>query len=151
MTVLNSRLPPNLNVVKIVSEQSTEPKTANLMPNYLGNPDGWDKAVFFESTKQYLLKKNGVLDIADIQLIEMLASQIEIYFASVKELKTSGLIINFNNGVTLGPNPHMNIADKALNRIVQVMKELELSPKARAGYKSNYEISPELKRFFDGP
>jgi P27 family predicted phage terminase small subunit len=151
MTFLNTRLPPNLNIVKNVRKKSTESKTANLMPNYLGNPDEWDKAAFFESTKQFLLKKNGVLDIADIQLIEMLASQIEIYFASVCELKTAGLIINFNNGVTLGPNPYMNIADKALNRIVQVMKELELSPKARAGYRSNYEISPELKRLIEGP
>ena len=71
MTVLNSRLPPNLNIVKIVSEQSTEPKTANLMPNYLGNPDGWDKAVFFESTKQYLLKKNGVFQAVEFKSIRL--------------------------------------------------------------------------------
>jgi phage terminase small subunit len=51
----------------------------------------------------------------------------------------------------MGPNPHMTIADKALNRIVQIMKELELSPKSRSGYRSNYEMSPELKRFLEGP
>ncbi len=88
---------------------------------------------------------------ADMQLVGMLASQIDIYVSSVKELKISGLVINFNNGVTVGSNPHMTIADKALNRVIQIMKELELSPKSRSGYRSNYEMSPELKRFLEGP
>ena len=45
----------------------------------------------------------------------------------------------------------MTIADKAINRVIQIMKELELSPKARAAKPTPKEISPELKRLLAGP
>ena len=151
MNSTSSKLPSNLNIIKeSKSSSSVEPDEASIS-TWLDEPGSWNRKNFLEKTQTYLFKKNGVLDMADIQLIGMLASQIEIYVSSVQELKSSGLVINFNNGVTMGPNPHMTIADKALNRIVQIMKELELSPKSRSGYRSNYEMSPELKRFLDGP
>ncbi len=151
MSLTSSKLPSNLNIVK-ASEISPSIETDEAaIVSWLDEPDSWNRDHFLEKTKSYLSKKNGVLDMADIQLVGMLASQIEIYISSVQELKSSGLVINFNNGVTMGPNPHMTIADKALNRVVQIMKELELSPKSRSGYRSNYEISPELKRFLEGP
>lgn len=151
MSMTSSKMPANLNIIKN-SKSSTSVEPEELMtPTWLDEPDSWNRDNFLDKTQSYLFKKNGVLDMADMQLVGMLASQIEIYFSSVKELKSSGLVINFNNGVTMGPNPHMTIADKALNRVVQIMKELELSPKSRSGYRSNYEISPELKRFLEGP
>jgi P27 family predicted phage terminase small subunit len=151
MSLTSSKLPSNLNIVK-ESEISPSIETDEVaIVSWLDEPDSWNRDYFLEKTKSYLFKKNDVLDMADIQLVGMLASQIEIYVSSVQELKSSGLVINFNNGVTMGPNPHMTIADKALNRVVQIMKELELSPKSRSGYRSNYEISPELKRFLEGP
>ncbi len=151
MGLTSSKLPSNLNIIKESKVASCVDQDEILMPKWLDQPDSWNRDQFLEKTKCYLFKKNGVLDLADMQLVAMLASQIEIYVSSVKDLKISGLVINFNNGVTVGPNPHLTIADKALNRIVQIMKELELSPKARSGYRSNYEMSPELKRFLDGP
>ena len=151
MRSTSSKLPSNLNIIKDTNfSHSVEPDDLAIS-TWLDEPDSWNRDYFLEKTKHYLLKKNGVLDAADIQLVGMLASQIEIYVSSVKELKSSGLVINFNNGATLGPNPHMTIADKALNRVVQIMKELELSPKSRSGYRSTYEMSPELKRFLEGP
>ena len=51
----------------------------------------------------------------------------------------------------MGPNPYMAIADRALCRSVQVMKELELSPKSRDGYKSTRQLSPEILSLLDGP
>jgi P27 family predicted phage terminase small subunit len=151
MNLTSSKLPSNLNIIKESKMSRTFEADESLMPTWLDEPDSWNRDDFLEKTKSYLFKKNGVLDTADMQLVGMLASQIEIYVSSVKELKSSGLVINFNNGVTMGPNPHMTIADKALNRVVQIMKELELSPKSRSGYRSNYEMSPELKRFLEGP
>jgi P27 family predicted phage terminase small subunit len=151
MSLTSSKLPSNLNIVKEPDISSLIETDEVAIVSWLDEPDSWNRDYFLEKTKSYLFKKNGVLDMADIQLVGMLASQIEIYVSSVQELKSSGLVINFNNGVTMGPNPHMTIADKALNRVVQIMKELELSPKSRSGYRSNYEISPELKRFLDGP
>ena len=81
----------------------------------------------------------------------MLASQIDIYVESVLKLRSEGLVVTFNGGVTLGPNPYMAIADRALYRSLQVMKELELSPKARDGYQSSRQISPDLQCLLDGP
>jgi P27 family predicted phage terminase small subunit len=151
MNLTSSKLPSNLNIIKESKISSSVEQDELLMPTWLDEPDSWNRDDFLEKTKSYLFKKNGVLDMADMQLVGMLASQIDIYVSSVKELKISGLVINFNNGVTVGPNPHVTIADKALNRVVQIMKELELSPKSRSGYRSNYEMSPELKRFLEGP
>jgi P27 family predicted phage terminase small subunit len=151
MNSTSSKLPSNLNIIKESKISSSVEPDETAISTWLDKPGSWNRENFLEKTQTYLFKKNGVLDMADIQLIGMLASQIEIYVTSVQELKSSGLVINFNNGVTMGPNPHMTIADKALNRIVQIMKELELSPKSRSGYRSNYEMSPELKRFLDGP
>ena len=151
MSLASSKLPSNLNIVKETDKSPSVETDEVAIVSWLDEPDTWNRDYFLEKTKNYLFKKNGVLDMADIQLVGMLASQIEIYVSSVQELKSSGLVINFNNGVTMGPNPHMTIADKALNRVVQIMKELELSPKSRSGYRSNYEMSPELKRFLEGP
>ena len=151
MNFSENRLPPNLNIINSKKTKTIDVVEMPEIPNWVIQPELWSKDDFFTKTQNYLFKKNGVLDLADQQLLTMLVSQIEIYISSVQDLKKSGLVINFNNGVTVGPNPHINISDKALNRIVQIMKELELSPKARAGYRSNYEMSPELKLFLEGP
>jgi phage terminase small subunit len=81
----------------------------------------------------------------------MLASQIEIYVQSISKLRSDGLVTAFNGGMTMGPNPYMAIADRALCRSVQVMKELELSPKSRDGYQSTRQLSPEILSLLDGP
>jgi phage terminase small subunit len=81
----------------------------------------------------------------------MLASQIEIYVESILKLRAEGLVMAFNGGVTVGPNPYMAIADRALYRSLQVMKELELSPKARDGYQSARRTSSDISSLFDGP
>jgi len=146
-----SKLPSNLNIIKSKRVKTVDVVEMPEVPDWFNQPELWSKEDFLTKTQNYLFKKNSVLDLADQQLLTILASQIEIYISSIGDLKKSGLVINFNNGVTVGPNPHVNIADKALNRIVQIMKELELSPKARAGYRSNYEMSPELKRLLEGP
>ena len=107
---------------------------------------------FGELARAYLaVHYNG----ADMQLrkwIGLLDSR-SAWEVSAKELARAGIAM-IDNGYspsTVNRNPHMTIADKALNRIVQIMKELELSPKSRSGYRSNYEMSPELKRFLEGP
>jgi P27 family predicted phage terminase small subunit len=151
MGFTGSNLPSNLNIIKSKRVKNGGAVEMPELPDWFNQPELWSKDDFLAKTQNYLLKKNGVLDLADQQLLAILASQIEVYISSLDDLKKSGLVINFNNGVTVGPNPHINIADKALNRIIQIMKELELSPKARSGYRSNYEMSPELKRFLDGP
>ena len=151
MNSSESKLPSNLNIINSRKIKTVDVIEMPELPDWYSQPELWSKDDFLTKTQNYLFKKNGVLDLADQQLLAILASQIEVYISSLEDLKKSGLVINFNNGVTVGPNPHINISDKALNRIIQIMKELELSPKARSGYRSNYEMSPEMKQFLEGP
>lgn len=149
----------SLEGLHIVRERQQKPlqptslpdEPADLTSEWLDRPERWDRQKFIASAYRYLSQKNGSVDIADKHLLSMLASQIEIYVESILKLRTDGLVMTFNGGVTVGPNPCMAIADKALYRIVQVMKELELSPKARDGYQSVQRSSPELRSLLNGP
>lgn len=150
------KLPANLHIVRGrpdrrpkqdgPTEQVSDPTS-----DWLEHPERWDRAVFISFASTYLRQKNGGIDIADSHLLSMLASQIEIYVESILKLRVEGLITTFNGGVTVGPNPHMAIADRALYRSLQVMKELELSPKARDGYQPSRNISSAIKSLLDGP
>lgn len=152
------KLPANLHIVReqsrkqdgqdrLAHSQSDDDPTSD----WIDRPEKWDRALFIANAGSYLNKKNGGLDTADRHLISMLASQIEIYVDSISKLRSDGLVMTFNGGMTVGPNPYMAIADRALYRSVQVMKELELSPKSRDGYQSTRQLSPEIRSLLEGP
>lgn len=136
---------------KTLQRTSLPDEPSDLTSEWLDHPERWDRQTFISSASIYLSHKNGSVDIADKHLISMLASQIEIYVESILKLRTDGLVMSYNGGVTVGPNPYMTIADKALYRIVQLMKELELSPKAREGYRSVTPCSSDLQSLLSGP
>lgn len=152
------KLPANLHIVRepprkkdghdsFIHSKSDD----DLTSDWIDRPEQWDRTMFITNASNYLQKKNGGLDTADRHLLSMLASQIEIYVESILKLRSDGLVMAFNGGMTMGPNPYMAIADRALYRSVQVMKELELSPKSRDGYQSTRHLSPELQSLLDGP
>jgi phage terminase small subunit len=150
------KLPANLHIVrgrpkKKSNQNSLAQPAHDATSNWLDRPEMWDRSVFIANATSYLLQKNGGIDTADGHLLSMLASQIEIYVESILNLRAEGLVTTFNGGVTVGPNPHMAIADRALYRSVQVMKELELSPKSRDGYQSTRQLSPEISSLLEGP
>lgn len=149
MKLLENKDPLNLEAKLIGQDSSAAVKVSKA--KWLANLDDWNRDEFLSDTNAYLSRKNGSIDIAEVQLQGILVTQIEVYIKCVKALQVEGLIIEFNNGVTVGPNPHITIADRALNRILQLMKELELSPKARVGYRSNDRGSPEFKAWLKGP
>ena len=145
-----------LHIFREQRQQTLQPASlaedpADPTAEWLEHPEKWERQFFITSVSRYLSQKNGSVDIADEHLLNMLASQIEIYVQSILKLRNDGLVITFNGGVTVGPNPCVAIADKALHRIVQVMKELEISPKARDGYRSVQRCSPELLSLLNGP
>lgn len=150
------KLPANLLIVRERTDRGSQPdaqpeRMTDPTSDWLKHPETWDRAVFIDHATSYLRQKNGSVDTADGHLLSMLASQIDIYVESILKLRSEGLVVNFNGGVTMGPNPYMAIADRALYRSLQVMKELELSPKAREGYQSNRQISPAVRSLLDGP
>jgi len=150
------KLPANLHIVRDHTDWPTNQgapleQAPDPTSDWLEQPERWDRAVFIAHASDYLRQKNGLLDTADAHLLSMLASQIEIYVESILKLRAEGLVMAFNGGVTVGPNPYMAIADRALYRSLQVMKELELSPKARDGYQSARRTSSDISSLFDGP
>jgi hypothetical protein len=69
-----------------------------------------------------------------------------------RQLVQKGLVADYNNGVTTGPSLYFSMADKALNRILQIMKELGLTPGHRVGVvRSTTPESLAMEAFLAGP
>ena len=82
-------------------------------------------------------------------LIGMLTHQIDLYVECSRQIAVKGLVADYNKGVTSGPSLYFSMADKALNRIVQLMKELGLTPSHRVGViKSTNPEALELEELF---
>ena len=111
---------------------------------------GWDRSDFVRKVKSYLVAKNRAITDSDRELLDLLVSQIEIYKSCTAELRAQGLVCTYNNGVTVGPNPYLNIADKALHRVRELMRELELTPRTRTG-EGVMASTPDMQLFLQGP
>jgi phage terminase small subunit len=125
--------------------------TRNFISDYLFNLEEFNQEYFFELNKKEIFEKNGEVGWIDHQLLVLLTTQAQLYIDSMKDLKESGTIITFNNGVTVGPNPHVSIADKALSRIIQLLKELQLTPITRGIRTEKDSRSEYLVKFLQGP
>jgi phage terminase small subunit len=87
----------------------------------------------------------------NLVLVGLLANQIDLYVQCIKNFGTSGLIESYNKGATFGPSPYITISDKALNRIIQLMKELGLTPNHRIGSIRKMDTeSLEIEELFAG-
>ena len=78
-------------------------------------------------------------------LIGILSHQIGLYVECSRQLALKGLVADYNKGVTIGPSLYFSMADKALNRVLQIMKELGITPSHRIGKVSS--TSPEALEF----
>jgi phage terminase small subunit len=123
----------------------------NSPSHYLLDFDDFSEVDFFEKNRESLIQKKGNVDTTDLQLLAMLAKQAHLYVTSMKDLRQLGAVITFNNGVTMGPNPHMTIADKALNRIIQLLKELQLTATSKDLRNEKNIKSENLLKFLNGP
>jgi hypothetical protein len=128
------------NIAKPMSMQST---------TWLTNPDKWDKDEFVAYIIKFVEQTQGINTYPNLVLIGLLANQIDIYVKCSQEITKSGLVEFYNKGATSGPSLHFSMADKALNRIVQLMKELGLTPSHRVGViKSTNPEALELEELF---
>ena len=116
---------------------------------WLTNPDKWDKDEFVADIIKFVEQTQGINTYPNLVLIGLLANQIDIYVKCSQEITKSGLVEFYNKGATSGPSLHFSMADKALNRIVQLMKELGLTPSHRVGViKSTNPEALELEELF---
>lgn len=118
-------------------------------PNWLTKPNDWNKDDFAADIVQFIEQTQGSNAYPNQVLIGLLANQIDIYVQCAQEMSKSGLIEFYNKGATSGPSLHFSMADKALNRILQLMKELGLTPSHRVGViKSTTPDALELDELF---
>ncbi len=120
---------------KLTLISNTKPsKPQTKIAAWLENPDLWDRAEFVSSTTELVMRMNGACPMAYAVLIAAMAHQVDIYVKCLKDIRINGLTIAYNRGTATGSNPHIRIGDGALSRIIQLAKELKLSPKESDGF-----------------
>ena len=137
---------------------SGQNKMAQSMPtqvlsfDWLSNPEQWDKDQFSNDMIIFIEQTQGANAYPNIVLIGMLSHQIELYVECSRQLALKGLVADYNKGVTIGPSLYFSMADKALNRILQIMKELGITPSHRVGVvRSRSPEALEFEEFMAGP
>ena len=146
----HNKLPPELHIVR-----GTKGENAGvLIPENLrqripiaewqDNLDAWDEKVFIKETADFLYETYGLGSAQDRHLLTMLAKYITLYIRCWKSVETEPVIAEFNNGKTMGANPHITVAKDTMNKIVSLCNELGLTPRGRLSTKM-----PEKNEFDD--
>lgn len=132
-----NKLPPNLQIItksanaEYLSKMADKVREKIPQAEWMDNPDGWDKKKFIDETSEFLLETYGLSASQDRHTLAMLAEQIDLYVQCSKALAEQPLVIEYNGGKTLGPNPYIAIRNESLKRINALMTELGLTPKTR--------------------
>jgi len=120
--------------------------------DWLTSAQAWEKEKFSNNIVEFIEQTQGLNAYPDMVLIGMLTHQIDLYVECSRQIADKGLVADYNKGVTSGPSLHFSMADKVLNRILQIMKELGLTPGHRVGVvKSVTKESLEVEAFLAVP
>ena len=150
---MNSNLPSSFHIVHGKTKklrQVVAPKV--LTCDWLTSPEAWEKEKFSSNIVEFIEQTQGLNAYPDMVLIGVLTHQIDVYVECARQMAQKGLVADYNNGVTSGPSLYFSMADKALNRILQIMKELGLTPGHRVGVVRS--LTPEslaMEAFLAGP
>ena len=150
---MNSNIPASFHLVKSPLKHRREVvPTIELHCDWLSDPNVWDKEKFTSDIVTFIEQSQGVNAYPNIVLIGMLAHQIDLYVQCTRQMAQMGLVEAYNKGVTSGPSLYFSMADKALNRVLQLMKELGLTPSHRVGtVRSTSPESLAFEEFMAGP
>ena len=118
--------------------------------DWLDNPASWDKSKFIEETANYLYEVYGIGSDQDKHTLSMLADQIENYVHCIEGIKETGLVVDFNDGKTMGASPYLSVKNKAATLIIQLMNELGLTPRGRLS-ASKSTTQTDVSKFLRGP
>lgn len=139
---MTNRLPPELHIIKgTTGERKSKPLPTDVRArvpraDWLDEPDKWDKAKFIQETSDFLWEVYGIGSDQDKHILAALATQLDIYVRCWRELQHADIVVSYNNGATVGPNPYFTAGDRALSRAVVLMNELGLTPKGRLASKT---------------
>lgn len=117
---------------------------------WVDNPAAWDKNKFIEETSEFLYNVYGIGSDQDKHTLGMLADHIELYVACSRGIKKNGIVTQFNDGKTVGPNPYLSVRNKTMTLIIQLMNELGLTPRSRLS-AGKIEEDSSLAKFLKGP
>ena len=150
-----NKIPPELHLVhgtKPKHGTATLPESVRLRvpkADWLDDPDKWDRDAFVLETSDFLWETYGIGSNQDKHVLAALANQMEIYIKCMKGVAKGGIVTTFNNGATVGPNPHLTAGDKALSRAVVLMNELGLTPRGRLA--TNKQEGGKYAKLLSGP
>jgi len=153
---MQNKLPPELHIVqgtKGVNQGVLIPeKLRKRIPpaEWLDNPQAWSKQKFVLETSDFLYLTYGIGNDQDKHTITMLADQMDLYIQCNKGIAEQGIISEYNDGKTVGPNPHVAIREKTLAKIILLMNELGLTPRSRLS-SSKSEENSSVAKFLRGP
>ena len=89
-----------------------------------------------EETKNYIegvkeqMKNLGVFEETDGENLDLLASQIELYIRSMRELDEKGMVVTDQKGRMIA-NPCFSISRSCMTQITSLIKELSISTRQR--------------------
>lgn len=152
---MTNRLPPELHLVHGTVQTHKGGKLPDAVrkrvpkAEWLDNPDLWDRDTFISETSEFLWETYGIGADQDKHVLAALANQMEIYIKCLKGVTKGGIITQFNNGATVGPNPFLTAGDKALSRAIVLMGELGLTPRSRLA--TNKTEGGKYSRLLSGP
>ncbi len=146
-----NKLPPELHIVngsKGINQGGLLPASVRgriPVSEWMDKPDAWDKETFVNETAEFLFSVYGIGSEQDRHTLAMLADQLDTYIQCNKFIAAQGLVVEFNEGKTIGANPYITIRNKTLSLILQLMNEMGLTPRSRLTTTKPDEDSPASK------
>ena len=112
---------------------------------WMDAPDNWDKQKFVNETAEFMFSVYGIGSEQDRHTLAMLADHIDTYIECNKYIAQQGLVVEFNEGKTIGANPYVTIRKQTLSLILQLMNEMGLTPRSRFAQTKIENDSPAAK------
>jgi P27 family predicted phage terminase small subunit len=152
---MGNKLPPELHIVngsKGINQGGLLPESVRgriPVAEWMNKPEDWNKEKFINETADFMFAVYGIGSDQDRHTLAMLADHIDTYIECNKYIAQQGLVIEFNEGKTLGANPYITIRNKTISLILQLMNEMGLTPRSRlAGTKQDEDDS--VSKFLRG-
>jgi P27 family predicted phage terminase small subunit len=146
-----NKLPPELHIVngsKGMNQGGLLPESVRgriPVAEWMTSPEGFEKETFVNQTADYLFNVYGIGSNQDRHTLAMLADHVETYIQCNTAIAQQGLVVEFNEGKTIGANPYITIRNKTLSLILQLMNEMGLTPRSRLADTKSGEDSPAAK------
>jgi len=109
---------------------------------WANDPQAFTRERFVRETSDYLHDIYGIGTAHDRHVLMLLADQMQLYIDARKALMGAPLVVSNNAGKTDSPNPHISIANRAMDNAIKLMGELGLTPKSRLTASKVEEVSP---------